>query len=323
MITKQCEACGVEFEAADGSRARTCSVACRNRLVAVERKAKHPQTHSCVICGKGFSFGSQDWAKKTCSPECGYKLRASKTSKGECRQCLTCGKDFYAKRSQIDGVDGGGSYCSKACLYERNKTATTRKCECCGKEFSTPPSHMHVKTCSTECGYKIRACPEKEKIRLTCKNCGKVFFDHESRAEKRIYCSIDCKDSDPELAARRSSATSNDKNPAWKGGVMVKTVSASGKPYSRSPRHIEDEKAARRNRAKAGATPAWANIEKMRSIYKTAKTLTDMTGVAYHVDHIVPLTSELVCGLHNEFNLQVMPGVENLKKHNRHWPDMP
>ncbi len=104
---------------------------------------------------------------------------------------------------------------------------------------------------------------------------------------------------------------------------MVKAVSASGKSYRRSPRHIEDEKAARRKRAKAGATPAWANIEKMRAIYKAAKTLTDMTGVAHHVDHIVPLTSKLVCGLHNEFNLQVLPGAENLKKHNRHWPDMP
>ena len=270
MRTKKCESCGVEFEAADGSRARTCSVACRNRLVAVERRAKHPQTHSCVICGKGFSFGSQDWARKTCSPECGYKLRASKTSKGECRQCLTCGKDFYAKRSQIDGVDGGGSYCSKACLYERNKTATTRKCECCGKEFGTPPSQMHVRACSVECGYQLNTGPN---------------------------------------------------NPAYKG--VTNRVTVEGKRISRRTKAAASSHSTRRRLLVSSAQPKWADSSRILEIYRLRDVLSESTGIEHHVDHIVPLTSKLVCGLHNEFNLQVLPGVENLKKHNRHWPDMP
>lgn len=47
------------------------------------------------------------------------------------------------------------------------------------------------------------------------------------------------------------------------------------------------------------------------------------TGVEWEVDHIVPLQSKLVCGLHNEFNLAVITKSENLTKRNYYWPDMP
>lgn len=48
-----------------------------------------------------------------------------------------------------------------------------------------------------------------------------------------------------------------------------------------------------------------------------------VTGEKWEVDHIVPLQSKLVCGLHNEFNLQVITQRENSSKRNYRWPDMP
>lgn len=47
------------------------------------------------------------------------------------------------------------------------------------------------------------------------------------------------------------------------------------------------------------------------------------TNLDWQVDHIVPLQSELVSGLHNEFNLQVITRVANRIKSNKFWPDMP
>ena len=80
---------------------------------------------------------------------------------------------------------------------------------------------------------------------------------------------------------------------------------------------------AARRAAKAMATPPWTDKQALKVFYAEAVRLTKETGVAYHVDHIVPLRSKLVCGLHNQFNLQVIPERLNHSKRNLWWPDMP
>jgi hypothetical protein len=74
---------------------------------------------------------------------------------------------------------------------------------------------------------------------------------------------------------------------------------------------------------KLQATPKWADLGKIVIEYELADWCTKMTGNKYHVDHIVPLKSKIVCGLHNEFNLRVILAKDNIIKGNRHWPDMP
>lgn len=65
------------------------------------------------------------------------------------------------------------------------------------------------------------------------------------------------------------------------------------------------------------ATPIWANKIKIEEFYKQAEKLEKETGNRYHVDHIVPIKGKEVCGLHNEFNLQVILATENRKKGNK------
>jgi hypothetical protein len=81
--------------------------------------------------------------------------------------------------------------------------------------------------------------------------------------------------------------------------------------------------AASRKVSKLRAMPSWANEFFIEEAYGLAALRTKITGIKWHVDHIVPLQSQLVCGLHVENNLRVIPAIENLKKHNKHWPDMP
>lgn len=80
---------------------------------------------------------------------------------------------------------------------------------------------------------------------------------------------------------------------------------------------------ARRRAAKHQATPLWANEFFIREAYSLAQLRSRMFGFKWHVDHIVPLKSKLVCGLHTHANLQVIPGAANHKKSNVAWPDMP
>lgn len=79
---------------------------------------------------------------------------------------------------------------------------------------------------------------------------------------------------------------------------------------------------AKRRATKLNATPNWANPKAIQLIYKQAKDLEKQTGLKYHVDHVVPLVSDKVCGLHCEANLQILTAQENLSKSNSIWPDM-
>lgn len=75
--------------------------------------------------------------------------------------------------------------------------------------------------------------------------------------------------------------------------------------------------------AKKLATPSWANRAYIALFYEFANHESDRLGQSVHVDHIVPLQNQFVCGLHCEHNLQLLTARDNKRKGNRVWPDMP
>lgn len=71
---------------------------------------------------------------------------------------------------------------------------------------------------------------------------------------------------------------------------------------------------AKRRATALRATPTWAEHEQITALYEQARRLTETTGVDHQVDHIVPLNSEIVCGLHCIANLQILTADANNRK---------
>jgi hypothetical protein len=70
--------------------------------------------------------------------------------------------------------------------------------------------------------------------------------------------------------------------------------------------------------AKVERMPLWLNAgEKfeMECVYSYCSALR-IAGLDYHVDHVVPLRGETVSGFHVPWNLQVLPGRDNMSKGN-------
>lgn len=77
----------------------------------------------------------------------------------------------------------------------------------------------------------------------------------------------------------------------------------------------------RRQAAKVNRTPKWLNEDHfwmMQQAYELAALRTKVFGFSWHVDHIIPLRGKTVSGLHVPWNLQVIPGIDNMKKANKH-----
>lgn len=72
----------------------------------------------------------------------------------------------------------------------------------------------------------------------------------------------------------------------------------------RTRRHLTDRR------------PPFATPFFIAEIYHLARLRTKATGIKHVVDHVIPLTHKLVCGLHVETNLRVVPQKVNAAKSN-------
>lgn len=91
--------------------------------------------------------------------------------------------------------------------------------------------------------------------------------------------------------------------------------------YFASEPHLRARLSSKARAQKLQRTPDWLtedDVWLINEFYQLAFLRTQLTGVAWHVDHVIPLRGRNVSGLHVPANLQVIPEAANLKKGNRY-----
>lgn len=254
----------------------------------------------CVVCDSEFMARLSVY--KTCGTVCRNRLIASEKLQRHTvtAPCIVCGKEF-----SNSGKQKNRKTCSPLCGHvitgAKKQLKIERRCKRCDGVFEVVPSSLKM-YCSISCSSK------GTKTESSCEKCGEKFLKHISQAYVRT-CSVKCG-----LLIRVS--------PNYVGATYMKTF-PDGSRKSVMHKSYANQKCAAYRAGKLRATPKWASEALILAIYEECQLQSEETGVPHHVDHVVPLISDIVCGLHCEDNLQVLPALENLSKGNRHWPDMP
>lgn len=97
---------------------------------------------------------------------------------------------------------------------------------------------------------------------------------------------------------------------------QARTKAWASSPKGKLSRRIS---ASKRKAAKMNACPPWlsaSDYQKIETIYSKAVSMEKKTGEKYHVDHVVPLQGDNVCGLHVPWNLEPITAAANLSKAN-------
>ncbi len=237
---------------------------------------------------------------KTCKTCKEKKLRTKeffhKSSKGFHNDCKIC-RNTSRRKSPIarSEIELGFAYCYQCETVKRLTIDNFTK--------STFTEKTKFKTCKT--------CRNKKSLEYSCKN----------KAKTKEYKSKYAKD---------NKARKNKLSQEWKAKNKEK-VKASWSRYRKNRLHIIKAASLRRYKAspekyraksneylarKRAHTVGWFEADKVKQLYVKATVL------GLEVDHIVPLKSDIVCGLHCWHNLQLLDRNLNASKNNRYWPDM-
>ena len=144
---------------------------------------------------------------------------------------------------------------------------------------------------------------------VTCEKLRKDIWYANNKAHKKIYDINYRKENEEKLKAQKIKY--------WKDNQ--EKLSAYYSSYKKKNRARYNANNAKREAAKLNATPNWLNSghkAEIEGLYLYAQIFSQI-GEQLHVDHIVPLQGENVCGLHAPWNLQALPASENLSKSNK------
>lgn len=153
----------------------------------------------------------------------------------------------------------------------------------------------------------------------SCKACGlakhaRLYVKHADKIKakrREVYAA----NPEPEKAiAKMRSAEWRKNNPGHPG------VKAAKRAYKIKHPAKRQADVAKRRSAKLLRTPKWLTADDfwmLEEAYGLAQLRSRAFGFSWHVDHVYPLQGKLVSGLHTPYNVQVIPGIENVRKANR------
>jgi hypothetical protein len=180
------------------------------------------------------------------------------------------------------------------------------------KDARKPNRRAHCRDCCNRARKAARenATPEEQKRALEMARQWKLDNAERTAKVKRAWDAAN-----PEKAAE-SSRKASTKYRASNGAVFSARL---------LPHRFRRSKRKRPPKAELKIVPAWADFAQIDEVYRLCaeRNASDVDGVEWQVDHIVPLQSSAVCGLHVQDNLSIIPKRQNIVKGNRHWPDMP
>lgn len=164
-----------------------------------------------------------------------------------------------------------------------------------------PCKHGHIALRKTK-GVCVK-CMEKDWVESNNKRSSEPKSETAKKAAKKYY------NNNKELVKIKALGRSNEDRRRYRNAWK-----------ERNPLEVKASTKHRRGKHKQ-ATPKWLSAEQktaIRQVYIDAMTVSKITKIQYVVDHIIPLRSEEVCGLHVPWNLRVITQEENLKKSNKH-----
>jgi hypothetical protein len=247
---------------------------------------KSPERTRAIESGEAFYFTG-----KSCSN--GHIAKRNARS-GGCIECMAV-RAKRSRQARKAGIPAKQKSVKSIGDWRREASVTGQK------QFFTglPCRKGHIANRRADNGFCV-VCAQEKTAKWRVENHGQYL------EQMRLY-------------AAKNSARNSARAAAWARSHPVE-MRAHRRNWKRNNPGVVKLHWDRRQLAEIAAMPIWLTSwqrKAMNAIYQLAKDIALKTGIEHHVDHIVPLISKKVCGLHVPWNLQVIPGSENCHKSNK------